>query len=210
MSGIRDHAIDWARQRETVMAGALTGLGADGQDLVAATADYVEIGALGLGAVHFTAAGALARNLMPVPTHWDLQKPIGITLHVLATSTTAADELLFTVKYDAVDIGDALVAANGGTKALDPVIDEITVGADAVSLAVRETSRGIIPAGKLTKGGLLALEIELESATDASDAIYLLDGCLTSCRGRPSARMRWAWTVHSVVGMTTTNEDACS
>ena len=177
MSGIRDHAIDWARQREIVLAGTLTGLGQNGRDLVSDDTAYAEFGETpgrGLGALQFTAVGALVRHLMPVPTHWDLQKPIGVSLHVVTNSVTENDGIEFTVKYDAVDIGDVLTAANQGTTALDPVIDEIVIGADAVALTVIESSRGVIPGGQLIKGGLLALEIELES-TDASENIYLLD-----------------------------------
>ena len=110
MSGIRDHAIDWARQRHVVEAQDMAGLSPAGQTLegTATTAVLAEVGTSGIIGAHFTAADAVVRDWRAIPSHWDLRKPIGVTLQWGTVSVTADDSIHFLARYRGLGPDEAM------------------------------------------------------------------------------------------------------
>ena len=161
--GVRDHAMDWARQRHVIEAASLSGFGGGAEDLTGGNVDLQEIGSLGYSLALFGSAGATVKHNMAIPSHWDLEHDIGVAIQLTTTSDTEDDQADFVCLWDTVGVGQALLGTNNGTEALDTVWDAFVVPADAVSHQLYETSRGVIDGGQLKKGGRLILDIEMDT-----------------------------------------------
>jgi len=188
--GARDHSIDWARQREVVEAVHFSGfilpaLDLDGsgdtgvqvrpQDAIDAVAAVFieEVSTVGITAVRFTTAGGQVRHTMAIPSHWDLQHDVGLTLQFCTGSATAEDGTTWKGLYDVIEVGEVLAAP---TTALDTAWTEVELPADPTALTLLQTNRGVIEGGNLKKGGRLVLDIEMDTSDVALDTekVYLL------------------------------------
>lgn len=176
MSGLRDDAIDWARQRHAVEAVELTGFAGESDGLVAATVDLVEVSQFGYAAAQFAAIGNQIRHNMAVPSHWDLEHPIGLTLQFVTGSATADDGVTFIGRYDAIGIGDALATP---VRIPESRRGTLAVAAGVGTLTVTTAGTGIFPALRVgdivtlvgsTGAGNSALVVTAASAEIAESA----------------------------------------
>ena len=188
--GIRDRNIDWLRRKKIIPAvnfgfsgpvavpsgtdssggtGTITTLGT-GAPLI------TEVSSFGFGGLLIGAAGDMGAFMdFEFPSVADPTEEIGVRcIWAPNAAVSTSDRVHFTVQYDQVDIGEAMVTA---ATSLDTVI--ATQGpSDTTALLLHRTSRGIINADKFDftarQGGIL-WEVNAPTWTgfEVTDVIFL-------------------------------------
>ena len=140
-----------------------------------AKASIRRISTYGAAGLFFEEAGATVQHNILIPSYWDLDKEIGVTLQFVTGSATAADGATFKVQYSQIEQGGVLPREDSNTPLDTPLVENEALG--AIAYKVHETNRGHIDGGKLKKGSRLALEIELDAtdvAMTTAEGVYLL------------------------------------
>jgi hypothetical protein len=174
MGGLRDNNMDWKRGSDFIPAPMLSGVLADAS-LGSGTGALAEVSTLNTVGLAFSNAGTDAvHHCMNVPKKWSVNHPLGIRIHFTSSTTTDADDFLFTVLHDfkATADDDAIIAA---ATALDTPIAGVTWGTKA-AYSPHVSTRGIIasnwlPRSTVDAGAYLSLLI---TGTTIDTAISLL------------------------------------
>lgn len=163
----KGNALNYARRREYINA-----LDFSRFDIADTAVDPAAVGPSGVQMLHFESVGANVYHTMRLPSYFDITHPIGVTLEWATASSTDADSVTWLVRYAETEIGEAIPTALTSYSALNTAISAQSVDTLAANV-LRETSRGVINATTLSKGSRISFNIEMDAATDPTDAAYL-------------------------------------
>jgi len=128
----------------------------------------------GLIGLSFEAAGAHLFFPWRVPAQVDIREALGFTVHWVSDSVTAADDIHWVLKVQAVAAGEAFL--HESLVALDTAIAAETIGS-TTPLLVHASERGILNAGAIAAGDILYCDLELDvcdADVGSSENVWLL------------------------------------